>query len=417
VALNVRKQATEASDGTFVVRTEGLRSLRHAELEIAGVPRSAVEAAAKLIDYVVSSIVEAEGSELKAGENAGFPLTIQGHDDVEALFVAVRAIEAEPPAGGIVARMLGTAKGVLRLADLFDRSSDVPLTAVATVMLYRADCRVVTGDVPGAVAELRAAIEMMPGAASAERMPALDTGDARFNWQNHLSYLRLAELLDDEKERASVLGEAYARFEWLAMDELGATVGELSSLTGEELLAVARHVLQTNLARPMITPGPHEGLRIVGCPIWTHSGGGKSVREASLIPTAFVDYYFGDAMKRDENARALPEIAAACVSRWRAEPWRVLEMTRRARSLYLCPNAPILEAAAARHPAHTTLSAVLAEASRHLHAGASLDEVRAAFDTGELSEDLAGKLSALDAWEADQERRAIECTGGRMADA
>jgi len=412
MSMNIMKDASEASDGTYAIRTQGLHAHRHAELEIVGIPRPAVEAAAKLIDYVIEVVIERKGAQLKHNQNVGFPLTIEGHEDVPPVFVGVRAVQAEPAAGGFFARMRGTAKGVLRLADLFDSKTDVPLTAVATLMLYRANCRVVTDDIPGAVVELKAAIEMMPGGASATRMPSFDTGDARFNWQNHLAYLRLSELLTDENERASILGRTYAQFEWLAMDEFGATVGELAKLGEEDLLEEAKRILQTNLENPMLVPGPHEGLRSVGSPIWTPGAEGTSVRAASLIPAGFVDYYYGVELKKDDIRQAVAEIAAAGVFLHRAGPWRLLEMTENARGLYKGVDSPVAAAAADRHPAHTLLSAVMAEASRYLRAGASLDEIRAAFgldanDPGNLAEGLAQKVAILEAWETEQYVRAI----------
>ena len=80
------------------------------------------------------------------------------------------------------------------------------------------------------------------------------------------------------------------------------------------------------------------------------------------------------------------------------------------RKVYGDSEAPILEVIGARRPGHTVISALLAEAGRLLHAGATLDELRVAFGLGDdpvVAASLADKRSRLEAIEGDQYMRAM----------
>ena len=114
MGLDVRKVAAEAPDGTFSLRTQGPSDLRHAELEVVGVPACAVEPAAKLIDFVVEMVIERQQSELKDGENAAVRLGVEGQDEELCAFVHATRSQA---AGGLLAT-LRRKKGTLRLVDL-----------------------------------------------------------------------------------------------------------------------------------------------------------------------------------------------------------------------------------------------------------------------------------------------------------
>jgi hypothetical protein len=136
------------------------------------------------------------------------------------------------------------------------------------------------------------------------------------------------------------------------------------------------------------------------------------VRLVSLIPTAFVDYYYGGQLENEQIAEALAHIAADCVGRHLNEPWRVAKMAEEACELYKAASSRAVDLMGPRHPAHMLLGAVLAEAARYLRAGASLDEIQAVFGmrpdpAGSLTAGLEQKMSALETWELKQYSRAI----------
>ena len=249
MALNIQKVAADTADGTFFVKPQGLEAHGQAELEIVGIPRGAVEpAAAKLIDFVIETVIEGKGAQLKARENVGIPLVVGGHEEIPAVFVGVHAAEGAPAAGGLFSKLRGTAtKGVLRLIDLPGSQHGPPFAALASMMLYRSNCRFVMGDHAGAIAELQAGIEMMPGDPSAGPPPRFDTGDAELNWQNHVSYLRLAELLAPA-EASAVYRNVFSRFSWLSRRKLGCLLAELNFAptpsTGQALLEDALNIVR-----------------------------------------------------------------------------------------------------------------------------------------------------------------------------
>jgi len=408
MGLNIQKVASDTPDGTFFVKTQGLEAHGHAELEIVGIPRPAVEPAAKLIDYVIETVIEGKGVQLKPGENVGIPLAVGGHEEIPAVFVGVHATEAAPPSGGFFSKLRGTAtKGVLRLIDLPGSQHGPPFAALASMMLYRANCRFVMGDQDGAIAELRAAIEMTPGDPSAGPPPAFDTGDAEMNWQNHVSYLRLAELVQPE-EADGIHRHVFSRFSWLARRELGCFPDELNLSAEAVLVEEALNIIKRNLANPAIAAGPHAGLRFVASPLWTPREDGSSVREASLIPAGFLGYYFGGRLADAAGATALARLAAECVVRHSQVPWKVSFMTKGAREMYRGTGSafPALDLIGPTRPPWFLLSAVIAEGARYLQAGATFDELRPVFGlagaAAEFPESLAAKVAALEAWETQQ---------------
>jgi hypothetical protein len=366
-----------------------------------------VEPAAKLIDFVIETVIEKKGVQLKTRENVGLPLLVGGHEEIPAVFVGVHAAEVAPPTGGFFSKLRGTAThGLLRLVDLPGSQNGPPFAALASMMLYRANCRLVMGDKEGAIAELRAGIEMTPGDPSAGPPPSIDTGDSELNWQNHASYLRLAEL-SEPAEAVAVYRDVFSRFGWLARQELGCLPSNLK-LPAAALVEEALTIIRRNLAQPAVAAGPHAGLRLVASPLWTAREDGASVREASLIPAGFLAYYFGRRLAEPATAEALARLAAECVAFYSEEPWRVSFVTKGAREMYKGPGAtlPALEVIGSSPPPWFLLSAVIAEGARYLHAGATFDELRPAFGLSgtamELPEGLAAKVALLETWEVEQ---------------
>jgi hypothetical protein len=405
MGLDIQKVANESDDGTFSVRTNGLHAHRHAELEIAPLPRAAVQPAAKLIDYVIDAVV-AKGKQLRPLENVGLPLAIGGHEEIPAVFVGVHATEHEAASGGFFAKMRGSASyGTLRLIDFPGSHPGPPLNALATIMLYRANCRFVTGDADGARQELRESIEMTPGDPNAGPPPALET-DSQLNWQNHLSYLRLAELADAE-ESNRCYRQAFSRFTWLARRELGCSPSELARASEDVLIEGAKDIIRANLANPGVAQGPHDGLRFVASPLWVAGSEGNAVREASLIPAGFVDYYFGARMASPDVTEAVARIAAQCVVRNAAHPWVISFMTKSAREMYTGSGIASTSVTGVPYrPWHFLLSAVIAEATRYLRADATDEELRHTFGlTGGAAEpppSLQSKIARLETWETNQ---------------
>jgi hypothetical protein len=404
--LNIQKLVNELGDGLFNVRTNGLRAHRHPELDIDRIPFSAVEAAAKLIDYVIDAVI-GKGAQLKAGENVGIPLSIAGHEEIPAVFVGVHASECERPSGGFIAKMRGAANyGVLRLADLPGSRPEPPLDAIATMMLYRANCRYVVGDVQGALQELRESIRLTPGDPNAGSPPWETPADSTLNWQNHLTYLRLAELADAD-ERTSCYRQVFSRFTWLARRELGCSPQDIEGIAQSVLFEDAKNILAVNMKDPGMRPGPHAGLRFVARPLWTAGTDGNAVREASLIPAGFVDYCFGVRLASPDVADAVAHVAARCVARNAAALWDLASMTNGARAMYAgAPIAPRSATGFPYRPWHFLLSAVIAEAARYVYAGATVEELHLVFgpggDDAQRGGTLKEKMAALESWETRQ---------------
>jgi hypothetical protein len=416
MSLNIPKQASESADGTFCVRTAGLGAHRQAELEIVGIPVSAVEAAAKLIDYVVESVIERGQTTLKPGENVGLPLSVAGDDRFPGLFIGVHAAESEPPSGGFLAKLFGSSnRGTIRLLDLYGPRNTPPLAALATMMLFRANCRVAIEDTDGAIEELRAAIEMVPGDPAAGVFGDPTRSDVEVNWQNLGSYLRLAEIVGGD-EADQRLATVFSRFDWLSRRELGCSPAELVAIGEAELFEEAAKILRHNLANPRIGPGPHAALRLVASPLWSRpetatTPSDAAVRQVTVIPAGFVDYYFGDRLTEPEAAEQVARCAAQCVRKHAAHPWKVSSMTRGARELYVGAALSDENLPGSYHPAHFLLSAVMAEAARYLHAGATPEELSAVFELTNSpaapSESLATKLADLESWEGQQYSAAL----------
>ncbi|MCP4448757.1 MAG: hypothetical protein GY811_26000 [Myxococcales bacterium] len=304
-------------------------------------------------------------------------------------------------------RFKSGSKGTIRLTDIVGRIGDTPVGALSAVMLYRANCRLVTGDKPGAIVELRESIDAMPGDGTAGLVTdELDTGDAELNWQNHLAYLRLAELLEDEAEREDAYREAYTRFPWLAEAHFGASVAEIGRLDKEALRANAVRILAHNRKHPKLNAGPHEGLRMIASPIWTSGEDNSSVRVLSLVPAGFTEFYYGEKLDDDATAELVASIAAEVVGRYASNPWRLASMTEGARGMYgdSSSGAPIAEQIGKHNVSNMVLSAVMAEAARYVHAGATAEEMRIAFglDAIQESASLEQKLAAVEEWETQQ---------------
>jgi hypothetical protein len=415
LSSEIPKIAAEEADGLYSVRTDGLRHRRqHAELEITGVPRRAVEAASKLIDYVIDAVIDHEGAELQHGERVGIPLSIKDRDEIAPVFIGVCALESEPMAGGFFSRLLGRARSTFCLVDLVEPDAELllpsygltPIAALSTLMLYRANCRLVTGDRDGALDELRASIELLPGDPAAGPPPREpDIDDVELNWQNYQSYLRLAEL-HDEPECDELYRQTFERFPWLAASKLGAPLAQLDQVDAEALSAEARRILAHNLENPLVGPGPDEALRLVGSPIWTPGEDGDSVRLASILPAAFVDYYYGERLAEPANAELVARVAAEAVALFSSRPWRLAWVIESARGLYgdVSDGAPVVDEPGPRHPAQELLSATIAEAARWLHAGATADLLRAVFGVAQLDDTsaLEDTLDSIESWEDEQ---------------
>lgn len=414
MSSSIPKVAAKALDGTYSVRTRDLHAQRHAEIEVAPLPHVAIEAAAKLLDYVVEAVI-GRGKRLEPGQNVGVPLGIDGHEDIPALFLGVRAVEHEAPTGGFFAKVRGTANyGVLRLTDLpwpnQDTSPTDALEALATLMLYRANCRLVTGDNEGALQELRDSLALAPG--NADDPPSFaPPDDSTLNWQNHLTYLRLAELTDVDSEREACRREAYTRFPWLARRELGCLPADLTELSEPALVEDVKNLIAHNLEYPHASAGPHEAMCFLASPIWFADEHGDVGRAPALVPVGFVDYYFGGRLAEPEIADALALLAARCILRYAAAPWELAAHTKDARQMYAGPSTVQMPGAAIPYrPWQMLASAVVAEAARYMHAGATLDELHAIFglrDEPALVASLRAKVEQLGPWETSQYMAAL----------
>jgi hypothetical protein len=226
---DIKIEASETSTGSYVLRTRGLADRKRPELEIAGVPESALNGAAGVLNMLADYTVNT--AEVLAEQTVGNVLAVG--DEGRKLLMVVRAVESEKPKGGLWSKIAGGGKGVLRLADI-DAAAGAPLTALATMLVHRAAVRLAKDDEEGARSELEAAIATFPGVPAAGKAPEIEGVGGTFNMQNHLAYLDLAVLTgDDEAESARWFEQAVARSQELALRiQEGATKEELLATYG-----------------------------------------------------------------------------------------------------------------------------------------------------------------------------------------
>ena len=209
---DIKIEASETSAGRYTLRTRGLDAKRRAELEVAGVPEIALNGAGGVINMLADYTVNV--GEVLAGQTVGNTLVVG--DTGRRLLMVVRAVEIEKPKGGLWSKLAGGGKGVLRLVDVAGGGDSAPLTAIATMLVHRAAVRRAKDDVAGARSELEAAIATFPGAPTTGKALDIEGVDGTFNAQNHIAYLDLAALAEDDAERARRFEEALARSEELA---------------------------------------------------------------------------------------------------------------------------------------------------------------------------------------------------------
>ncbi len=186
---------------------------------------------------------------------------------------------------------------------------------------------------------------------------------------------------------------------------------ELARVDEAILVEDAARILRTNRETPGIAAGPHAGLRVVASPLWVDGGDGVVVREASLIPAGFVDYYFGEHLSAAEVAASAARLAARCISAKASRPWELAELAARARQLYAGASPASVQVGTAYRSWHFLLSAVLAEVARCLYAGATVEELEEAWGIVSpdpaLAASMQAKMSALEARETDAYTAAI----------
>jgi hypothetical protein len=221
---DIKIEASETSSGRYMLRTRGLDAKRRAELEIAGVPEIALNGAGGVINMLADYTVNV--GEVLAGQTVGNTLAVG--DSGRRLLMVVRAIEVEKPKSGLWSKIAGGGKGILRLVDVESGGESAPLTAIATMLVHRAAVRRAKDDVDGARSELEAAIATFPGAPATGKALDIEGVDGTFNAQNHIAYLELAAIAEDESERTRRFEEALARSQELAtLSREGATRDEL----------------------------------------------------------------------------------------------------------------------------------------------------------------------------------------------
>src|SRR4051794_13388563 len=94
---DIKVEASEASPGLYTLRTKGLAEKRRPELEIAGVPEVALNAAGGVINMIADYSVNS--AEILADQTVGNVLAVG--DDGRKLLLVVRAVVAEKPKGGL----------------------------------------------------------------------------------------------------------------------------------------------------------------------------------------------------------------------------------------------------------------------------------------------------------------------------
>lgn len=405
---DMKIDAAQGEDGLFTLRTKGLALRRRPELEMAAVPEGALRAAGAVINRVAEYTVNT--AEVHSGQRIGLTLG-DDEDDADALMLALRTIVADAPKTGFFARLGGGGKGALRLVDLATEDAGAPLTALTTMLVYRARVRLADEDVDGAREELRTAIEIFPGEEDTGSGPVIGDGTAAFNWQNHLAYLTLAELegdAGDEDEAATLFGQALARSDELAFAEIGAPLRDLTSTDAEGLERIAASIVEHDLSRdPRFdgVPVPSAAHAVLVSPLWEPVGDGKVGRRASLVPAGFRElYYEGAAASGLRSAGA--RIAANAVREALADPARLAWSMRDVRGLWKDDHAPVVETIGDLHPAHGLLSTLLVFVGRCFRAGATEAQIVAGL-AGTDDDALAELLTAESEWERAQYSAAL----------
>jgi hypothetical protein len=402
----IKIEASQGADGLFTLRTKGLAARRRPELEMVGLPEAALRAAGGVINKVAEYTVNEK--EVLADENIGLFLPRDDEDDAP-IILAVHTTVAEAPTGGFFARLGGGGKGVLRLVDIGGRAGEPPLTAIATMLVYRAAVRRDGGDEAGAREELEAAIDVFPGEEGAGAAPVIGDGSAVFNWQNYLAYLALAE--SDEEDGAPYYRQALARSDQLALTAIGARLREIEGVDPNELEAIAKQIVGHNLAGDpsYAVPVPSPEHAVLVSPLWEMVEGGEVGRRASLVPARFRELYY-DGAAADGLRRAGARLAANALRESLADPARLAWMIRDVRGVWVDEHAPVAETIGERHPAHGLLSSLLVFAGRFFRAGASEAQIANAL-RGESDDHLDALLAAQGSWETDQYSSALRASG------
>lgn len=398
---DMKVEAAQADDGSFVLRTAGLAARKRAELEMVGVPEAGLRAAAVVLNETAEYAVNR--AEILPDQNVGFALAVS--DDEPALMLVVHTVHVEGPASrGLWQKLTGGGKGVLRLVDIGAEKTSAPLTAIATMLVHRARARLAKDDAAGAREELEAAIGILPGVAFEEAgpEPGVATGASVFNRQNHQAYLALAKLLGDDGGAAHY-EEALRRSRALARSELGGTFAELAAVDDEAARSEAARIVATNFAeRVSAQPGPTPANVVVASPVWEvaeREGGLECVRRAAMVPGGYVTLYYEGAAAEGLRQHGA-ELAARVFAASREDPARLVWRHRSHREVWSNREAATL-ASLPYHPASTLLSLILVAIGRGFRAGATPDEVVALVE-GREDAAVAAKLAALDAWETEQ---------------
>ncbi|MBX3193250.1 MAG: hypothetical protein KF819_40070, partial [Labilithrix sp.] len=350
----------------LVLRTRGVHTHDHPELEIIRVPQAGANAAADLINDLLSSVVDV-GKALLAGERWGGALRVRSDDPHRELAVALVARQAPEP-------------GVLGLFDFYPEDATNAHQSIATMMVHQANRLVAGGEVAAAAALLRESIAIFPGAHLAGAPPELDLqGD--LNWQNHLAYLRLAEITPDPAESEHLLQEVHTRVEWLAERDLGGTVAAVRAALGvhdfSSMVRLAREILDHNVASPHAKHGPHEGVLLVASPLWSRGESGQAVRRFRLLPAGFAVMYLGEHLADPETADLVARRTYQLIEQHGARPWELAKHTALARNDCVGEGTLVVDAGRPYELVHFIVSACVATATREFYAAARGDEFEA----------------------------------------
>lgn len=352
--------------------------------------------------YTVSS------AEVLADQTVGNVLTVG--DDERKLLLAVRAVVAEKPSGGLWSKISGGGKGVLRLVDVTGSTDAPPRTALATMLVHRAAVRRAKDDAAGARTELEASIATFPGKADAGAPPSIGGAGGIFDWQNHLAYLDLAALTEDLDVAAAHYESALARSDDLARSELGADLKDLDAFVGRacsEIASEATRIIEHNLSSPTKSPGPTPALVTVASPIWELTGDGDAAqirRRASLVPTELIAIYYGSA-QAERLLTTGASLVAKILGAETMTPARAAWIARDTRRIWVSEDAPMLEPIGAPHAVHGLVSSVLADIARCVRAGGTDDEITRRYTAASPS--LDAKLVELSVWEGEQYMKAM----------
>lgn len=354
---DITVEAAPQPDGTFTLTSSGLVTRGRPELEIVGVPSVDIARYATVVINLIANYVVNE-KPVSIGQRIAV-------DSEHGALIASLAESAGAEKRGL-GRLFGGGKPArLRIVEPLDGMAPLK-TLISTVMLWKAHAALAEEQRELAISVLREAIAYFPGDADEPDDPDVVF---TYNWQNHLAYAALAELVDDAAESVALEHAALVRSDAYRATQVEDSLEELAELTRAGLAARATHILAINTqATPSLAV--NDVLVAVTSPIWRSFEQGPGRRQ-NVVPR--VAAY---------SSELPPEFVAVAVDLVATGIHRPAAITRMVRDTVQhweggSDEAPVLPVPGTYEPGDMLLTAALAHVARLAAAGMDAAEVRA----------------------------------------